>query len=372
MNTLVFDTSITGHHLEYIHHLYLGMMERKDIRFLFVIPDFNKAEQVKYSWPKAENIEFDFLSEKEVDAIKNCSLLFSAWRRSKLVRKKAKEHHADSVFLIMLMAFMPFILFMLPSKVKLSGIIYRIYLYEWKELNWAKSIKDVISNWFLSHSKHIDKIFILNDSSAVAYLNKLYKTNHFAFLPDPFNKIDYESKNIRKELGIKRNQKMLLHFGGLSRRKGTITILDSIPLVSESIINQYVFVFAGIVYPDIRKEFYEKVSQLNDKVHIVLFDGFCSNERLYDLCYSCDLILVPYSNTSQSSGIVNYADYFQKSILGPRKGLLGKLIRKRQGIAMDRVDAASLASILSANEFPSTQSVYKEPPSISDFYNRVL
>ena len=347
MNTLVFDTSITGHHLEYIHHLYLGMAERKNVQYVIVIPDTFMNERHIYSWPDADNIKFDFLSKEELSSMSKKNILLSAWSRSKIVRKKVREHEADSIFLIMLMAFIPFILFVLPSKVKLSGIVYRIYLYEWKQMNWLRKAKEVVSFWLISHSRHTDKVFILNDPSAVLYLNKLYKTDHFASLPDPFNEIDYKPKNIRGELGIKESQKMLLHFGGLSRRKGTITILDSIQLISEEKCKNIAFVFAGNIYDDIRDEFYIKYNQIRSKCTIVVFDGFCSNENLYDLCYSCDLILAPYSNSSQSSGIVNYANFFKKPVMGSRRGLLGKLIRKGHGITLDAINPVSLSSAIS-------------------------
>ena len=337
MTSLFFDTSITGHHLEYIHHLYLGMAERKNVQYVIAIPDTFTNERHIYSWPDADNIKFDFLSKEELSAMSKKNILLSAWNRSRLLRKKVKEHHAESVFLIMLIAFMPFVLFMLPGKVKLSGIIYRIYLYEWRQMNFLKKAKDVIVFWLLSHSRHVKSAFILNDSSAAAYLNKLYKTKCFKFLNDPFNKIEYTPKNIRGELGIKDAQKMFLHFGGLSRRKGTLAILDSISLLSAEECKKYVFVFAGKLYPDIKEEFYKRLSQINQKCKIIIFDSFCSNETLYDLCYSCDAILAPYSNTSQSSGVVVYSHFFDKIIIGPSKGLIGKLIKKQHGIIVPSI-----------------------------------
>lgn len=343
MKTLVFDTSVTGHHLEYIHHLYLGMLKRTKEHYIFVIPESFKDNRNQYLWPQTDHIIFDFLSSEEIAKMTQKNFILSAWNRSILVREKVKKHNVDSVFLIMLMAFMPFVLFMLPGKVKLSGIIYRIYLYEWRQMNFFKKAKDVIIFLLLSHSKHVKSAFILNDSSAAAYLNKLYKTKCFKFLNDPFNKIEYTPKNIREELGIKDAQKMFLHFGGLSRRKGTLAILDSISFLSAEECKKYVFVFAGRLYPDIKEEFYKRLSQINQKCKIIIFDSFCSNETLYDLCYSCDALLIPYSNISQSSGVLNYADHFQKPLIGTGKGMLGKLIRRRKGYLLESNDAKTLS-----------------------------
>lgn len=370
MKTLVFDTSVTGHHLEYIHHLYLGMVERANDQFVFVIPESFKEAKNKYSWPQTDIVIFDFLSQEDIAKTTHNNSLLSAWNRSKLVRGKVQKHQADSVFLIMLMAFMPFILFMLPSKVKLSGIIYRIYLYEWREMTFLKKVKDVVGTWLISRSKHIKTAFVLNDSSAAVYYNKMYKTKCFKFLNDPFNEIDYKPNNIRGDLGIKNNQKMLLHFGGLSRRKGTLAILDSISFLSEEECKEFVFVFAGKLYQDIKKEFYLRLNEINQKCKIIVFDGFCSNEQLYDLCYSCDALVIPYSNISQSSGVINYADYFQIPIIGTGKGLLGKLIKRRNGYILKNNDAISLS--LSYSHVYSEGKVQRSYSSSTFFISRIF
>ena len=93
MKTLVFDTSVTGHHLEYIHHLYLGMLKRTKEHYIFVIPESFKDNRNQYLWPQTDHIIFDFLSSEEIAKMTQKNFILSAWNRSILVREKVKKHN---------------------------------------------------------------------------------------------------------------------------------------------------------------------------------------------------------------------------------------------------------------------------------------
>ena len=373
MKKFFFDKDITGHHLEYIHHLYMGMVEDHDVQYVFAIPESFQEERDKYHWPKADNIQFDFLTSKELDAASNKSLIKSAWRNAMLVKKKINAHRPDTIFLIDLMAYLPFILFILPSNLKISGIIYHIYLYKWKQMNWLRKAKSVIIYWLLSHTRAIDKVFILNDNSATLCFNKLYKTECFAFLPDPFNEIDYEPKNIREELGIANDSRVFLHFGGLAKRKGTLTVLEAINEIPQEQREKMTLVFAGKVYPDIHDTFYRVTGQLKNTIRIIIYDIFCSNELIADLCYTADYLLAPYESEAQSSGVISYAAYYNKPVIGPSHGLLGKIIRRNNlGIALKSITPRTLAKAMESAEPYLIETAYKEKMRKEHFVERIL
>ena len=190
------------------------------------------------------------------------------------------------------------------------------------------------------NNKSVERILVLNDQYAVDQLNNIYSTDKFCFLPDPVPNIDMSKvKNIRCELGINPEDNVYLHFGGLDSRKGTLEILDAIALMSEEELEGKVFVFAGRVYKSIHDDFYERYERLKDKVKILVFDEFCDYVFLNNLCYSCDCILIPYKNPNQSSGVIGYASLFQKPVIGPSQGLLGRLIKEyKLGVTIDNID----------------------------------
>jgi len=373
MKKVIFDKDITGHHLEYIHHLYMGMVERQTVQYVMIIPETFKEESTKYQWPQTSNVSFDFLSKEELDAAASGNALISAWKNALIIRKRIKVHQPDALFLIDLMAFLPFILLILPSKVKISGIIYHIYLYRWKQMNRIMKAKNVILYWLLAHARSTEKVFMLNDHSASAYLNKRYHTDRFAFLPDPFNKIDYQPKNVREALGIGKESRVFLHFGGLAKRKGTITILEAVREISPEQRKKITLVFAGKVYPDIHDTFYRLVEELKSSIQIITYDYFCSNELLADLCYTADFLLAPYEAVDLSSGVIGYAAYYNKPVIGPSGGLLGKIIRRYQlGTALQDITPSSMAKAIASAEPYLIESDYKEKTERERFTERIL
>ena len=92
-------------------------------------------------------------------------------------------------------------------------------------------------------------------------------------------------------------------------------------------------------------DFYEIYDSLLDIVKFFVFFVFCYYEFLYNFCYSCDCILIPYKNPNQSSGVIGYASLFQKPVIGPSQGLLGRLIKEyKLGDTIDNISPSCLKS----------------------------
>ena len=64
------------------------------------------------------------------------------------------------------------------------------------------------------------------------------------------------------------------------------------------------------------------------RVRVIVEDDFCSYERLASLCAASDLLLMPYLETAQSSGVIGYASQFGTPVLASDRGLIGKLVRR--------------------------------------------
>lgn len=341
---IVFDTELNGHHLEYINHIYLEAVNHHSNTYIFIIPEEFLDLKSKLHWPTANNIKFDFLTSDEILHKKN-NLLKESFLKSRLLRKKIKQHTADRVFLIMLIQFLPFLPFVLMNtKVKISGIIYLVYLYRWKNASFLLKAVDVFKYLLLTKFQLFDKIFILNDKSSALYLNKQYKTTKFYYLPDPFV-LQSLNKSIKyADLKIDAEAIVFLHFGALTERKGSIDILKAISLMDETKnIKPLCFIFAGQVMDDIKNDFYKLIETIGNDVKINVYDEFCSYEFIGYLCTRSDYILIPYKNVLQSSGVIAYASYYKKPVVGPYEGLLGKLIRKYNlGITLKNICPESL------------------------------
>lgn len=328
---IIFDTIISGHHLEYLHHIYEGICDD----CVIVVPNKFNLDKNKFDWPFKDNVVFDLIPDKVVDSINHKGHLSKSLLLSILLRKYIIKYEAEKVFLISSVDFYPFLPVFLPSKTLVSGIIYKIYLYEWEKYSIFQKIYEGIRIYSMTCSSKTGNIFVLNDKSATLYLNKLWKTDKFAYLVDPYVPCD-ESKliDIRRELAIPNNALLFLHLGFMESRKGTLDILDAI-MTLQNIDNKY-FIFAGKVSDDIKIKFYESINKLANKKNIIVYDKFCEYSFFASLCKSCDCILIPYKRVSLSSGIINYASQFHKTVIGPSSGLIGKLIKRyRLGYTLD-------------------------------------
>ena len=373
MKKMLFETVLSGHRMEYIHHLYMEMLNHKDDKFVIVVAEeFNKRKS-DYNWLESYNITFDFIPQAEAERANKGNIIAQALKKSKLLRGYIKKHESQKVFLITLMKLLPFLPFFIPSKCKIVSIVYKIYLYEWKKYSFMRKMIEVLKYKLMVNSRCIHAVFILNDEASARYLNGLYRTSKFQYLVDPYNKIDYTPHDLRGELGIPEGNRVFLHFGGLQRRKGTMEIIKALELLGEKDRNDVTVIFAGKIYKDIREEFYRELEKAEQICNIIVFDRFCSVELLADLCYSCTQILIPYQVMAQSSGLLGYAAQFQKPVLGPSEGLIGKLIREYNlGFTMPTEKAHSIAEGIEAQQTFCPDSRYINKMTVKTFVNQIF
>lgn len=373
MRKMLFETMLSGHRMEYIHHIYMGMIEHPSDEYVIVVPKEFEEKKGLYDWPKVDNICFKFIEEENASANDDNGLLKESFSKTKLLRKYVLQEQPESVFLISLMAYIPFLPLLIPKSVNVSGILYKIYLYRWSKSSWKTKIGDVLKFLLISGRNCIKTVFVLNDAPSAQVFNKLYHTKKFRYITDPYNVLHYKPINLRDELAIPKNNNVFLHFGGLSRRKGTLVILEAIKLMNEEVRKTCTFIFAGRVYSPIHDEFYSHIKELTTNCNIIVFDEFVSNERLADLCVTCDFILAPYSNTIQSSGVLGHAANYERPVIGPANGLVGKLIRRNQlGIAMKDINSVELARVMSEVKPHKLQSSYKSTITVRSFIDTIF
>lgn len=272
-------------------------------------------------------------------------MMRNSWTNYQIVRHYARKYHADKIYSNSIIEFVPFAPIVLRQKCRLSGIIYRIYLYDLEQRSKLSQLFDKAKFWIMSKANVFEKIFILNDKEGAERLNKIYGTRKFVSLPDPYVPLTSENlPSFRKEYGISEKKKLFVQFGALSTNKSTIEILESIKQLHPDEQNQYAFAFAGMVYEEIKPRFYELYNELKEKVQIVVRDEYCTYETFASLCMACDAILTPYKRCAQSSGLIGYAAQFHKPVIAPDKGLLGNLVRAYGlGLLISDITPESLA-----------------------------
>lgn len=327
MRVLIFEPKLTGHHLEYLHHLYNGAIVRPKNEYFFAVP--SKAWQQiknKCQWKEAHNIQWIMLDDNECKRAETGSLLAMCYRLSVFIKRTSLFVNADEILLIDLAEVIPILPLILPRRIKLSGIIYNIYLRSPKRKlrKWLDEFRYSI----MAHNLSMGKIFILNDSKSTDRLNQIYHTNKFTYLPDPVPEINQlKFIDIRDNFNIPPNVKVFLHFGAMDERKGTLLILRALCAMTRIEHSTNYFIFAGCVKSDIHDEFYSLVEKArNVGANIMIKDEFCSFDYINSLCHNADCILIPYLSTGHSSGVIGYAAVHNTPVIGPSKGLIGELI----------------------------------------------
>lgn len=322
---LVFESSMEGHILEYIHHLYM-MALGSPYLYVFAIPESFNTIKETLDWPQTENVKFRFITDSEITKCQTANTLKSAIALSKCIKKYAIDEKIDHIFLLYMIRPMPILPLILPSNIKVSGIIYNIPLYH-KNLTFSKKIINGIIYRLFAISQNIKNVFMLNDPWGAEAYNTKYKTDKFKYLTDPIPEIDMSAvQNLRAELNIADENKIYLQFGSLDERKNTLNILRALLLMSQDELHNKTFIFSGKLSKEIKEEFYTLVNSLKDKVQIVVKEGFVTYDYLNSLCFTSDYLLTLYNNVTTSSGTIGYAAYFRKPVIGPSTGLLGKLI----------------------------------------------
>lgn len=335
MKILVYEDNLSGHRLEYLHHFWEGAKLYPENEYIFAVPESFKEKRSLLKWSECKNASLRYFENRNLYKFKSALNLL----------KIAKSEKVSEIKLSSLMAFMPFVAFF-PKRIKVSGIIYLIYLYRWNSSSFVKKAADVLKYLMFKFSRCIKDVYILNDCVSAYRLNKIYKTNKFTYIPDP---VFIENADCPKaEIKVKNNRQIFFHFGALTARKGTIEILKAIELLPENELNDKTFIFAGKVLSGIKTEFYDRVKLLTKRrADIKVYDKFCDYEFIHKIGRQSDCILAPYSNVECSSGLLAYAAYWQKPIVVPKKGLIGKLAKKYgYGILIKDTSCKSIYAVL--------------------------
>ena len=329
---------ISGHHIEYIKHLYDMAFNDAENKYIFAVQkEYNLVEDT-IEWHPANNIKFD-----HVDKDVNKSYL----RKNISIFKKILRNKPDTIIMVNIMdlfPFMPSIIHALGIKTTFSGILYDIYLYKWKASSLLHKVKYIFFYKILKMQKHIKRVWVLNDKASCRVLNTRWKTDKFVFLPDPIP-LDITS-NSEDRMITRKECTNFLHCGSMSERKGTICLLDAIKLIDCDKGKRRYF-FLGKVNLDIHDLFYKKTKDLSKDHDIIIQDGFCDFEVLKEHIKKSDYIVLPYKETAKSSGIIGYAALFNKHVVVPRTGLIKRLVRSYMlGTTLENVRPQTIANFI--------------------------
>ena len=371
--TLIFDSELGGHHLEYIHHLWCAIATSgSDETYLIAVPgeQWERKRPLK-KWPASPNITLRLMTESDMAFHSRIPFQKRARKEAAMVKRLLKENPAvDRVIMLNLAPSLPFLPFSIPKEVKVSGIIFSLDYYA--HFTGIRKMKERLNLRLMAKHPCFGNVLLLNAPKAVEYYNARYRTDHFSLLVDPVPEVDFRRvRDIREQLGIEKSATVFLHFGAMQERKGTLIILKSLLDIEPGA--DRAFVFAGKVSEEIRAEFYQLVRTVLERGHKVLVkDEFLDFDVLHNLCFISDCLIAPYLDTSCSSGVIGYGAVFGKPVIGSKDGLLGELIELNQLGVTIPVTVADLAYAICEFKKHNINSKYNNTNTVGNFSETIL
>lgn len=363
---LIATFATSGHNLEYMHHLYLGALADRGTHYTFAMPKEFADRRHLMQWPGQDNVEI-MLFERPDDTSR--FLLANAWRCCRVLRRLILRSGAEEVMLMSLMDFMPFLPLFVPRGVRVSGIIYRIYLYLLDGMSVAQRAAEWLKHMSIARGGCIDRVFVLGDDESARRLNDIYGTHKYEGLPDPYVPVpERHIRDMRKELGIDTDKTIVLHLGSMTAGKGSDVIFDMIDNTGSKALEGYCFVFAGVVGESFRPVFMDRLEHSRKRATVIMREGFATYEEMASLVRTADKVVLPYRRVGQSSGIIGYCAQTGTPAYVPARGLIGRLV-ERYGIGVTVHDFHDMSSV----ETPAVATRrYCGQNTVEKFYRTIL
>jgi len=326
---IIYEPAITGHHVEYLTHIINFLIKYNNLSYdyyFLINKDFVKLFNNKFS----SNIKFIYLSNYEIKVINKLQfIILRDIANYYLLRKYTRLYNPNQVIILDINTCRLSLFFYRNFLANISGILFHPYTSE--PINRLRKIKEKFFTILMLSNPRVKRIFVLDDDGAKKELNMIFNSyNRFEVLPDPINATRSKHNfNPYFDLDIK-NRKVFLHFGALSKRKGTLEIIKSINYLPERILQEVKIVIIGKAVPKFDKQIKLQLNKIKSKHKncIIYINRYLPAEEIESYITSSSCLLIPYKNYGSSSGIIGLAAKYGKPVIGPDLGYLGKTIKK--------------------------------------------
>ncbi|KFO66697.1 hypothetical protein ER57_15805 [Smithella sp. SCADC] len=362
---LFFDLTLTGHHMEFLFHLMSYRSKHPELPpFIFLIhPDYIRSAP---AWFLPRDIQGRGLrlihpNEDEMHLLNNAGPQENADLQLRILSRGIEESGLHRCCIMALNKLEK----VLGSRAGrslpcvLTGIYFAPFTWDTIENRQKYSIRGLVK-WLIKYlemawmlrNRNLKKIFLLNDESSAQRLNRIYnRPGLFYPLADPVFRIpDKHVTHGNLYVGSDRTRKRLLLFGSLASRKGIFLALEAVASLPDQIAGKIELVYAGPIDKKEKTEFLSGVERVISRcpsVSIRIIDHFIDYESIPDWFKASDCIIIPYTSSEGSSGIIGHAALYDKPLIGPRQGLLGSLIRKYDlGQTLESIAPTELAAAM--------------------------
>lgn len=354
---MIFDPFVVGHHVEFLRHLAEYAIEEETHQLHFVVhPRFPELfpDLTRRVHAHPRHVALHSLDEDEFQEIKSGNIFRRALAGWEALDARARAIGADHSVFMEINTYEPALGLPRARSVpyQISGILFFPYCrIEASSSGWWPQIRRGIERarkfgqieWVLSNPK-VDRVYVLNDSTAAEQLQSAHRTDAFLSLPDPVPSLDAagelgaESPSTvagaqwKKEHWPEDRVHFLL-FGSLRPQKGIYPLVDAVQQLSPSEAKRTALHLLGQPKGALDEELPEVIAQLRrtlPSLHVHYEDRFLSDVELAQAIEQSDVVLAPYQRTEGSSGVLGQAAKHGRPVIGPSTGLISALIQEFQ------------------------------------------
>jgi glycosyltransferase involved in cell wall biosynthesis len=324
-----------------------------------------------YNEEAKQHLDFSSINQSRIHFVNencwSCKTLSDRKRLVKTATDKATALQCDHLIFMDLDQYqLPIFLTRFSSK--LSGVLFRPHhriqnsntSFSSKISTSLQRYKKILAEKFLTYTKNVENIFILNDKDGVAKLNAFHGTTKFKYLPDPI----FAYPSVRKQL-LKSEAFKFLIFGAINERKNITAIIKAYDQTSFPCATElHIVGSSDQAYLSYLQDLLKSLPSIDDRKKVVINSSFVTNEEMDNYFSDTDVCLLIYKDFFGSSGLLGRAALHKKKVIGANVGLLNELISQNKlGITCDPASVTEISKALLR-----ILELHPEPEVFDDFY----
>lgn len=188
--------------------------------------------------------------------------------------------------------------------------------------------------------------FIVHTDRNVEQLKSYYQISHDRISRIPHGALDFmvekveDREGLRREMGIEKNDPVILLFGAIRFYKGVDTAIEALGLVQEEIPNARLLV-AGKLWESF-EPYRELIQKHSLEKNVILKLDYIPSNEVYRYFEASDLVVLPYHHFDSQSGVGSCAISFEKPMIVTDVGGLPDFVEDK-GMIVAPKNAEALA-----------------------------